>query len=131
MIQISVLSASTIDLNLRLRASGTDASGSDYFSIRNVFRDTSILTFNSTATSFLQAVNNFDTTNVGTSNINIFNPFETKKTSMTVHGWRPADGFNYIGAGRHNLTNSYDGFSFIATSSNFTGSISVYGYAKA
>ena len=120
-------------LQLRLRVSGTDASGSDYV--------WGFMATNSGGTSFTLASGASATTgNItrpsttdSTVSINIANPFLAKKTI-----WSGTTSYNdgatvapaVAVGGAHSLTTSYTGFTLIAASGTVTGSVNVYGYNK-
>jgi hypothetical protein len=130
---ISTLTGSTTNayLQLRLRVSGTDASGSDYV--------WGFMATNSGGTSFTLASGASATTgNItrpsttdSTVSLNIANPFLAKKTI-----WSGTTSYNdgatvapaVAVGGAHSLTTSYTGFSLIAASGTITGTVLILGY---
>ena len=130
----STLTGSTTNAyaQLRLRVSGTDASGSDYV--------WGFIATNSGGTSFTLAGSGATSSNItrpsttdSIVSLTIGNPFLTKKTI-----WSGTTSYNdgatvtpaaAVG-GAHSLTTSYTGFSLIAASGTITGTISIYGYNK-
>lgn len=121
------------DVKLRLRVSGTDASGSNYSYGSNGMRSDGVSTFNTSAnntTSF-----DFARANSGnkvSSSFEIFRPFEASPTVML--GKYGGDDnttpfFNDLG-GLHTLSTSYDGFTVFPTAGNISGNYYIYGYAN-
>jgi len=128
----STLTGSTTNAycQLRLRVSGSDASGSDYV--------WGFIATNSGGTSFTLAGSGATSSNItrpsttdSIVSFTIGNPFLTKKTI-----WSGTTSYN-DGAtvtpaaamgGAHSLTTSYTGFTLIAASGTITGTVSVYGY---
>jgi hypothetical protein len=113
-------------LQIRLRSSGVDASGSNY---KNSFwyRDSGgFASVYETTTSFKMAYIEADT---GIGIAEIGSPFLAQQTAFlaTSGGSSAADFATFYFGGAMTLGNSYDGISFIGTS-NFTGTISIYGY---
>jgi hypothetical protein len=129
----STLTGSTTNAyaQLRLRASNSDASGSDYV--------WGFIATNSGGTSFTLAGSGATSSNVtrpsttdSVVSFTITNPFLARKTI-----WSGTTSYN-DGAtvtpaaamgGAHSLTNSYTGFTLLAASGTITGNIRVYGYA--
>jgi hypothetical protein len=108
----------------RLRASGTDASGSNYVRNNYLMGASAIVAQSGTTTNVVLADDNprnvfFD--------VDLYDPFGTVNTLILYN-----TGFSGSGARNgtvlHNLTTSYDGFSVIAGISTISGEISVYGY---
>lgn len=67
-----------------------------------------------------------------TLKIDFIGPFLTRPTRLFIDAqtWvTPTDGKKSQGTGRHNASTSFDGFSYIASTGNITGSLSVYGRA--
>lgn len=127
-----LLSAAT-NLNLRVRVSGTDLSGSNY-NYQYLLVD---------ATSVVGARNINETsmrlgggsTSDKSTIVEISNPFETKLTDIKCQDTFSTGGvltattmFNF--AGNVNNSTSYTGFTIFPSSGTITGSISVFGYAK-
>jgi hypothetical protein len=133
LIKTELESASTnIDVFMRLRVSGADASGSDYSYAGAGYRATGS-GFNPVSTG----TTSFD---IGRSNtdfvchatFDVVNPFKTVKT-VVMGQFGAKDSVSTIVnnfAGNYNLTTSFTGFSIIASSGNITGSVSVFAYAK-
>ena len=130
--------AADTSITLRLRVSGSDASGADYNSgiiaysvgggVMGSFSETA-----KTAFWFGQA-----DTGVGVAayacSTDLFNPFDAVYTRIINSRHSTDTGGNYFvqnDAGRHQQNTSYTGFTVISSGTNaLTGSISVYGYNK-
>jgi hypothetical protein len=119
-------------VNIRLRVSGTDASGTDYNHQRLTTNGTAVAAVRSTGqTSFATGFGH--STDYNNSSIIIFDPFNAKPSSYSSkHIYRGnSTGVEvYDWGGGHNLSNSYTGLTIFAASGNITGAISVYGYRK-
>ena len=109
---------------LRLRLSGTDASGADYnYQLLNGQVSTP-------ATGSVAAATGFDYFMVGNTTLMVAEgvirrPNLAQTTMLTSQGGRA----DYLGliTGYHNTTTQYDGFSLIVGTGNATGTLRVYG----
>jgi hypothetical protein len=124
-IQVSVATSGVAGLEFRLRASGTDNSSSNYqfgrYLVGGQISVTAASQNNTTGTfiGFLSC--NGDLTG---GFLDVFHPQVTGKTSViSIATGRTLE----IITTNLTVTNSYDGFTIYA-GSNFSGSISVYGY---
>ena len=131
----SLESAGTPALLFRLRVSGADNTSSNYrwgaFFI-NTDGAASISAFNSSglSTSFRVGATG---TNRGIAVADFSNPFASEETAY-YSNYFVADGgssFTQNAAGVTSVTTSYTGFTLFTSASNMTGTISIYGYAKA
>lgn len=115
---------------IRVRASGTDLSSSSY-RWSYMFNISSNSAYNASASAsatFVDIVGgNVD---AGFYVIEVNNPFAAAKTSFhhRAHFLNAANSYNVSGHGLVDNTTSYDGVTFLSTSGNMTGTISVYGY---
>jgi hypothetical protein len=107
----------------RMRAAGSDATGSNY-------QGNWWYWVGSSANAFYNAATNAPQLSDNPANyiIDIFNPFVAAPTYLyAISGgaidWKQA-------RGSHDLSTSYDSMSFIRTSGTMTGTYSVYGYNK-
>ena len=116
---------------MRLRASGTDETGSNYKTQSFTAADTSRSSAQTSATSFDFTLGSrpfysaiMDLTNPYLSSTT----FVINSSMSATSGGLSAD----LGEYRHHhvLSNSYDSCTFLATAGNFTGYASVYGYRK-
>jgi hypothetical protein len=112
-------------INARLRASGADASGSNYIN-SYYFRELGSFTSSSAGATVQQLA--YQEPATVTSVINITDPFLTTMTSYrSISGSiGPDNGTTFSFGGGHQLTNSYDGLTFLPDSA-FTGTIAIYG----
>jgi hypothetical protein len=118
---------------LRLRASGTDNSSSNYnFGIieRNTTNTTVTGYTGSSSTSFQLG---YCLTAGASNTVDLFSPFATDYTSYLMTGTTKnatVSSANYgeWKNGGTSVTTSYDGFSIIAGSGTLTGTIRIYGY---
>ena len=120
-------------LGIRLRASGSDASGSNYNKQEAVIiTTTNTMSLTSNQTSITRILGDYtNSTDYTDGQLRICNPFSAKPTTfmsqIQIDNTNP---YIYLFSGNHSLATSYDGFTVIASSGNITGSISVYGYNK-
>ena len=130
-LEITATSASP-GMNLRLRASGTDASGGNYVGGGYICR------FNSATLGGqdLNASTNFELggANSGQSSnrvaMDFQSPFLAQRTghhSFTT-GFDGTSAYGRAQHSNHNLSTSYDGFTVFPSSGTMTGTIRVYGY---
>jgi hypothetical protein len=120
--------------NFRVRASGTDLSGSVY-SYAGQYNYSSGGGHNSEIGSNLTVISLFGgNTLAGSYVIDLVNPFKADETtihnsaSVVTSGTPTA--YQYKSSGVVNNTTSYDGFTILSQSGTMTGSVSVYGYNK-
>lgn len=116
---------------LRLRASGTDASGGNYEWQRLRGTASTVSTvYQGSQTSF-NVIVNASGTSIQVGQITLFDPFKASATYLTLDSTYTVDSasLGQIG-GRHNISTSYDGFTLIPTAGNMTGSVSVFGVNK-
>lgn len=119
------------DGNLRLRASGTDASNAYY---RNgILNDaTSVMGFNSSNDSNWGNALTTHPATVGHahSRIEIRDPQRAKPTTYqnTSHAWSGTGSRFLTSGGFHTTPSSYDGFTIYLSSGNFGGTFKIYGY---
>ena len=114
---------------MRLRVSGTDATGGDYDLHGALLAGSVIGTqlSNQTSWNYLQDCVNTETT---VSSMQLFSPFLTDHTAFLNFATRMPDGYTTVNGRKHKLATSYTGFTVTASTGNITGEISVYGYSK-
>lgn len=132
LVKFTAQATSNADYNLRMRLSGTDASGSDYFkgSWLNYFNSGTLNANNQNAATSILISGNV-TSSVSAYNVlDILTPFLTQKTGIvgSGQGENPTYSFANGFSGIHNLTTSYDGFTIFASAGTFTGTLRIYGY---
>jgi hypothetical protein len=137
---VNQIPSAVSNLNLRLRVSGTDASGNNYkyAAIGYNSNNTALNNYSGSGAdvSSFETIGQSQTT--GTDMFSVFdilNPFETKPTFISGKiskfdstGIGILADFNYTG--RHSLSTSYTGFTILTSTGTTTGSVSVYGYNK-
>lgn len=119
-----------LSVNLRYRAAGSDASGSEY-RFSTFFWTAAGATGNyangNTATSAQVAAG------VGTapfaSSFDVYNPQATILTTHSGHGMYDINGYTLYS--HYNVTTSFDGFTLLASTGTITGTVYVYGYRGA
>jgi len=126
-------SAADLNVNVRLRVGGSDASGANYR--YQVLEATSTTVSGARATgqsTFTAALGATELTAIGWAELWISNPFEAVPTTM----WRDA-GYTMTGnlgitpiVQAHDLSTSYTGITVYPSSGTITGSISVWGLVK-
>ena len=122
---INYTSTTDSDANLRLRASGSDASGASNY-IYQIQRATSTTVNAATVTSSYWNIG-VDGTNISNLSMDIFSPFESVRSGFLSHSSRGGGRFNVM-SGEHILSSSYDGFTVLDAIGTMTGSLSIYGY---
>jgi hypothetical protein len=130
MIGYATIASGTPQIRFRLRVSASDASGTDY-AFQEVFgANTSLGGARATGQTFARVGQLFTSGNTHFS-CDIYNPFLASPTAYFSCTMDPLDGIRLQNfAGRHGLSTSYTGLTMFPESSTFTGSVSVYGYAK-
>jgi len=120
------------DIDGRLRASGTDASGTDYYHQLSRASGAAFYAERSNLNRWYIAGSVGDTSGETTSMFEVVNPAQSVKTNaVAVHTAQPGTTgsiLTYTMAYLHNLTTSYDSMSFIPSSGTITGTVSVYAY---
>lgn len=118
----ATLSTGSTDAGLRLRASGTDSTGSNYLLQNLVGTGVSVTAASATTTSFLWLP---VSTTAGFGTIDISGPNVAANTFVASYGGNPSVFFGT--AGRHDLTTQYDGFTLFVGSGTLTGTYRLYG----
>jgi hypothetical protein len=124
------------DLKLRMRASGTDTTGSVY-SYNYVFLANS----SDTTYNYIRSAGNTTSATIGVISpsqegmtiFDIYNPFTTKNTGWLsrTNNLGAADTMTTQGGGRVNDTTSYNSITiFNSSGGNISGTIQVYGYKE-
>lgn len=111
-------------INLRMRVSGSDASGSDYSYQGLSANNATVGAGSSTGTSWSGFVV-FTTANM-VADLLIFRPNLASNSQILSQTAR--QDYLQIAGGYHNQATAYDGFSLIAASGTISGSIRIYGY---
>jgi hypothetical protein len=120
------MQSSAPNLHMRLRASGTDASGSNY---TRQYLTSSGTIIGANRASQTHATVGFTGTAEGGTNFYVFGPYLAQPTAT-----RSVDVSAYAGAYlqddacTHSLSTSYDGLTLFVSTSNCTGLLTVFGF---
>lgn len=121
------------DVDFRLRASGTNATGANYSRQKLSADNSTISGFRYTNDTIW--ANAFSGTQRNGSTTHLYGPFLSQPTAyrnITVGQYTGAEAVIQDWVGTHSLSSSYDGFSLITTSTyTLTGTLSVYGLVGA
>ena len=126
-----VASATEGDMTLRLRLSGTDATGSNYtfFQQASGVNNTA---YNQSSTGATSAtIGRAGTNGTSSLSLDVFRPAQAVRTTWQTQniGQGTTSDFVQSGGGRHGLSTAYDGLTIaIGGSLTMTGTIRVYGY---
>jgi hypothetical protein len=124
---LSITSASgSVDMFIRMRASGTDNTSSQYGYYNSNYPMGFAPSNSSASSASFMYTGTTDTTGLSSS-IELYSPFIASKTMTTISAVNPA-GVGYLLYNRMTVTNSYDGITFYPSSGNITGNIRIYGY---
>jgi hypothetical protein len=117
--------STTSNITFRMRNDGTNDDGSNY--IQQNMRASGGSVTGSTSTGTTGFINGAGAPTQLYASINIYKPFLASKTNFlsNFHGADPSTGIINT---EHQLTNSYDGFTIIASAGTITGTIRIYGY---
>lgn len=121
-------SASTGAILLRLRASGSDATGSNYFRGGYNNYSNSVVSFYATTTGW--QISNPLIAGSGAATMTIYRPNVADTTQISLAATQFTDtGMQY--SGNHSLTTAYDGITIYTDGGQtITGTVSIYGYSK-
>lgn len=123
----SVASSGSPAIFARLRASGTDATGSNYVYQYLYADNTSVSAGRATTDGGLIAGDTASTQRSG-SHLMLYGPFLAQPTASRVtNAWGLNSAYFSDYACTHSLSTSYDGITFRMTSVNFSGALQVYG----
>lgn len=112
---------------LRLRASGTDASGSEYARQYLDAGGTSVTAARSTGQTSANIIQTSATLRSG-DQLYVYGPFLAQPTAFrNVGGSGSSNAYIFDAAATHSLSTSYDGISIIANSGSLTGALTVMG----
>lgn len=132
LINITAVSATDMDLAVRLRSGGTDNSSTNYFD--NTFQNNG----SSAGGNRVNSATSWSFGNMASSKASqlatqatFYDPFEARTTKVLSHSnrWNSSDNNQFIMANEHRVSSSFDGVSFIPGSGTISGKIRIYGYA--
>ena len=120
------MAVGSVDIQFRLRASGTDNSTSNYKTGRIYIGSSDNLALANTNN---QSTTYFNAFQAGTKNngaiVDIYSPNLATETLVTYHASSP---LMVIGGGLFDATTTFDSLTWIAASSTLSGTYSLYGY---
>ena len=124
-------STASILLQCRLRASGSDASGTDYTYQRLFAGATNVIGVRTTSATVANIGRSDDNGLLSGDSVHIYGPALAQPTAMrnvNVSG----DGSASLedSASTHSLSTAYDGITLIPNGGNMTGTIHVFGYRE-
>jgi hypothetical protein len=131
-VMIKCTSSAGADIDFRLRAAGTDATGTDYKAQTLEANNTTVSASRTSLNRWYVAGGYVGTTGESTSIFEVVNPAQTVKTqALTISS---NDGLNaanirvYLQASFHDVAASYDSGTIIPGSGTISGSVSVYAF---
>ena len=121
---------STTDIPIyRLRASGTDATASNYVT-QNLSATGTTVSGTRTAANGYGWYGYTSTSKFGNTSF-FYGPFLSQPTAVRLLSVNSRDGaYLHDDASTHSLSSSYDGFTITAQNGSFTGRVAVYGMRK-
>jgi hypothetical protein len=125
-----VCASGTPSIRVRMRVSGTDATGSNYARQYLDADNTSVTGARSTSVTEANAVPMSDVARSG-GHLYVYGPFLSQPTAMrgvSANGQNSAHITDH--ASTHSLSTSYDGITLFPSSSNITGALTVYGLSQ-
>ena len=125
LINFDLTLSGTLDLNYRLRASGTDASGGNYNNYANfvstVFNNGGNIANGTSG----RIIGGQDTFSVG--QMKIYDPATAVPTKFSIEG-NSIERFWFQSAGNHTLSTAYDSLTILTSTGTITGSINAYAF---
>lgn len=118
---------------LRLRASGTDATGANYNHQRMSLYNATTNAGRVTSATGL-SLGNTGTTRRNLFETTVFQPFVAVSTGFMTRNFANSDSGSteaFVGFGDHTLSTSYDGLTIYTSTPTITGKLYVYGYSGA
>lgn len=125
-------SATNYTIAVRLRASGTDASGANYVRQFAEADNTTVSATRYTGNTWGHWGNTSSTQRSGTTT-HVYGPYLAQPTVFrAVNAWGRSSAYFLDVAGTHSVSTSYDGFTFVEVDSGgMSGVVSVYGLVGA
>jgi hypothetical protein len=118
------------DIYLRLRASSTDSTTSYYYGITGMRQDGTAANRNADPANHLIAGRVTTTADrPSIARIDLDQVFTTNRTVALIQYYSASSTFYYSGAGggTHNIASSYDGFTILPSTGNFSGTVVTFG----
>jgi hypothetical protein len=123
---------SSVNLNIRLRVSGTDASGTSTYNFQYIDgSNTSITGARDSSAYHLIGTSSSTASMLQSSKVHLYDVFKASPTAIQAENQSNiSSGYLRFSGGSHTVSTSYDGFTIYPGSGNLTGIVSVYGYRK-
>ena len=118
--------STAVALQVRMRASGTDATGANYSTQLGSDNSTTANALRVSASTFFDMFQTGHTTDRG--QILFQRPFDAVNTSFIGNSFDVGGIYSQRFGGTHEVASSYDGFTFRLASGTFSGTIRIYGY---
>ena len=119
------------DVRVRLRYSTSTVETGAVYDRYGYYYSTVINGWNAANQTSAYAFDIFGgTTEQATATFDIFNPYTTKHTNISLDSWSDSSGYLYRALFRVETTTQYTGFQISADSGTLTGQMQVYGYRK-
>jgi hypothetical protein len=122
---LTVTGSTSSSVNLRMRASGSDAATNYNWQVINANSTTVSGAAVTSQTSY--AISDTGTGKT-TADLLLFDPFKAEATNVHLRANARTINTLYMNIGQHTTATSYDGFTLIAASGTITGTVRVYGY---
>ena len=121
---------SSVNMSIRLRASGTDATGASTYNFQYIDgSNTSITGARDSGTYHLIGTSSSTASMLQSIRINLYDAFKASPTAIQAESQSNiSSGYLRFAGGSHTVSTSYDGFTVYPGSGNLTGIIRVYGY---
>jgi hypothetical protein len=120
-------SGTTYELQLRLRASGTDASGGNY-TRQFVFAGSTTIVGERSTNNNVARIGSLSSTQRSGLELFMYGPNLAQPTAFRSVPVEGADNARILDcAATHSLSTAYDGFTLLASTDTFTGLMKVYG----
>ena len=126
LVVIRCLGNTNINMQLRMVASGTPATGSNY-TTQEIYAAGAVVGA-ARASGTIASFQFFGSENMNGTHLHLYGPALAQPTAFRAVGARGTDGAQIDEcAGTHSLSTSYDGLYISATNGNITGALQVYG----
>lgn len=129
---VDIEGSTNVAYSFRMRASGSDASGSNTYVQRGLTSINSALTNLASSLNLGNVGDAVNNEKIAWASMEFKNPQVAQATNVITQSYSRTsldDGFYIIGC-RHTPTTSYDGFSLFTNTGTFSGRLSVYGYRE-
>lgn len=127
---IRCLGNTDINMQLRMVASGTPATGSNY-ATQEIYAVATVIGAGRTTGATIASFQFFGSEKMNGTHLYLYGPALAQPTAFRAVGVRGTGGAQIDElAGTHSLSTAYDGLYIAATNGNITGSLTVYGLAN-